>query len=481
MSFAENPKARLTHTTDNRTMSCPRSAGECDCVVVGVINYFKGISDHNAEYHFACYQHSPLLVAHRQEKGKGVRLELDQPTFTKEVMDFLVWFSTPENLSLSPHQGGGKDLSLRSNFDVLQRALARPDKCEFVEKLLVASDHFGFAALVGLFSDFLRKCLLSLDSASTFRNRLGLENDIPVSEEEESLVWKRNSMDFIDPKGSSSTQLSIASEVGNDQLAVSLHQLQLPPVQIPPRAPDPDISVTKCSFPNCPKVFSVVEGRHHCRKCGKIFCAEHSSRSVRLPENEKVEPEVGFISSWLTYLRNFGDKSVARICDACHVVIEEEAKCRSAFLAFTVIGLEIPLLNRALVVTKSWRHAAQKCLGILANIQQKLTDEKMDVIEENMLWNNRHYFVGHPRWMLQIVRVADLSRDSIAQEVYKLLSTRKKIIKCEAALCNSLIDGAPGSGQVSSFFFFFLFSFPFSSPPKKKPKRKPIIPPNLYH
>ena len=319
-------------------------------------------------------------------------------------------------------------------------------KCEFVEKVLVACDHFGFSQAVHLFSELIRKSLTTHNSAKSFRDTLGLEKgDLNITEEEEENVWTRNS------------KFTNINEIQAEDLPHSLLPFLFPTIQPPARNPDPDLSAPKCSFPGCQTLFSHWEGRHHCRKCGQIFCAAHSSHFVRLPENERVEPEVGFVSSWYTYLRNFGDTKVARICDRCHLVIEEEAKCRNAFLAFGVIGLEIPLLNRAMVVTNSWRHAAQKCLGVLANVQYKHGNEKMDAFEKRMVWNNRKYFVGHSRWLMQLVRVADLERDSIAQEVYELLKVEEKVASCSAVLCNVLVDGVPCAGKVIVIVIYLFY------------------------
>lgn len=64
-----------------------------------------------------------------------------------------------------------------------------------------------------------------------------------------------------------------------------------PPVWIP------DVEAPKCM--SCETTFTVVKRRHHCRNCGKIFCARCSSNSVPLPK--------------------FGHMKPVRVCNKCFI------------------------------------------------------------------------------------------------------------------------------------------------------------------
>ncbi|OZJ02531.1 hypothetical protein BZG36_04136 [Bifiguratus adelaidae] len=44
----------------------------------------------------------------------------------------------------------------------------------------------------------------------------------------------------------------------------------------------PDHQVNVCQNPGCQQQFSLFERRHHCRKCGNIFCSRHCSNYIRL-------------------------------------------------------------------------------------------------------------------------------------------------------------------------------------------------------
>lgn len=64
-----------------------------------------------------------------------------------------------------------------------------------------------------------------------------------------------------------------------------------------------DETVYKCGIPNCPKEFNFFERRHHCRKCGGIFCKEHTSHFL-----------------YINHLAQFttgGRGTLSRVCDNC--------------------------------------------------------------------------------------------------------------------------------------------------------------------
>ncbi|KAJ1961407.1 carboxypeptidase Y-deficient [Dispira parvispora] len=59
-----------------------------------------------------------------------------------------------------------------------------------------------------------------------------------------------------------------------------------------------------CDDPRCSKPLNVVNGRQHCRKCGKIFCHEHCQLFIRLAFNAVHDPVHG---AW------------SRVCETCYV------------------------------------------------------------------------------------------------------------------------------------------------------------------
>lgn len=54
--------------------------------------------------------------------------------------------------------------------------------------------------------------------------------------------------------------------------------------------PKPDSDATVCDAPSCTRTFSYFTRRHHCRRCGNIFCDTHSPHLVPLDQNASFHP-----------------------------------------------------------------------------------------------------------------------------------------------------------------------------------------------
>jgi len=64
----------------------------------------------------------------------------------------------------------------------------------------------------------------------------------------------------------------------------------------------PDSEASVCDAPHCNKSFTLFERRHHCRHCGKIFCAQHTPHMLPLDQNSRFNSR-GYSS---------------RVCDSCN-------------------------------------------------------------------------------------------------------------------------------------------------------------------
>ncbi|KAH7050635.1 hypothetical protein BKA57DRAFT_459181 [Linnemannia elongata] len=58
----------------------------------------------------------------------------------------------------------------------------------------------------------------------------------------------------------------------------------------------PDSSTLVCTWPGCRREFGFFDRRHHCRKCGDIFCSAHCSKEVPLDQGLDFNPSDGVMS-----------------------------------------------------------------------------------------------------------------------------------------------------------------------------------------
>ncbi|KAK9467260.1 hypothetical protein V1512DRAFT_262320 [Lipomyces arxii] len=80
-------------------------------------------------------------------------------------------------------------------------------------------------------------------------------------------------------------------KVNGEDWSQQLFWGQIPAVSGPPRRSHwvSDDSALSCQ--SCHKAFTFWERRHHCRRCGQIYCAAHSSHLLRLDQNCNFHPK----------------------------------------------------------------------------------------------------------------------------------------------------------------------------------------------
>lgn len=76
----------------------------------------------------------------------------------------------------------------------------------------------------------------------------------------------------------------------------------------------PDSSTVVCTASCCQQPFGLFMRRHHCRKCGGIFCYQHLQKQVRLNEHALFHPE----------------GELHKACDRCHTQFREWEQMRSS-------------------------------------------------------------------------------------------------------------------------------------------------------
>ena len=419
-----------------------------------------------------CYFHASEASSFLQDLKKTQQsAKLENPVLTRHVVEFLQWYLKPSSsLSQSPEFKLLEDLSssdyiYRPPSDylkeeekmekVLEDLVSQKKKRlgEFLQQAIIAANLFKLQCLVHFLAKYLRNFLLQCESPASLREKLDFPNDSGLSDGEQLAIWTRNHDSTIEREVEDGDLISRATQ---------LRSFWRPaPVLSPSPNEDRGDNINRCSAEGCSVRFGLTQMKYQCLRkgCktegeGRGFCGEHL-KWVHLPKFDEVEENTGLFSSFMSFVF-----SRVSVCDDCYRLVKKEERCRNAFEAFQLMGLEIPLLNRALSVCESWSVASKKSLGLFGNLQFKLPGDEWRLEEKRSLWNNREYFQGHPRWLVQLVRAVDFEEKGISEEVDRLLCGKRKI-SCRSCLCGVHFSGEFEQRlqrQVPFLFFYFLLN-----------------------
>lgn len=73
-----------------------------------------------------------------------------------------------------------------------------------------------------------------------------------------------------------------------------------------------DSASSMCDVTACTSSFSLFTRRHHCRRCGDIFCDTHSSTAIPLDQNAEFHPAGTYVRACDFCFKKFQDWEHAR-------------------------------------------------------------------------------------------------------------------------------------------------------------------------
>lgn len=163
-----------------------------------------------------------------------------------------------------------------------------------------------------------------------------------------------------------------------------------------------DASVVRCI--KCNSEFGWINRIHHCRRCGRAYCNACSSRRALIPLEVSIpEPTHGTNAD--------RDPEVPlRVCDDCFVTLYQLRRCRdtpvgwSTFTRFIDYVLDVPTLKVLQLVCREWKKMANSHLSRIFELQYHMPGQRYKPWQCEVLWANRVHWVGHSRWMVQLIR-----------------------------------------------------------------------------
>eukprot|EP00048_Salpingoeca_helianthica_P008276 m.120826 g.120826 ORF g.120826 m.120826 type:complete len:1378 (+) comp14562_c2_seq1:302-4435(+) len=208
-----------------------------------------------------------------------------------------------------------------------------------------------------------------------------------------------------------------------------------------PQIADRDSLVTACHF--CKQEFSMTLRKHHCRKCFRVFCNNCANELVDMPDTERTRAEDLIGTSALTKVRNFiwvltlkrNPLTAARLCSVCVFEQNQDVRVTGTTDVFRLCGLELPELMALRGVCLSWTWAAEMCVNDITLLLDTLPTHVFSLEECELLWANRAHFVGHNRWLVQLLRSVDWTDKSRADAVGALLEDGTRHCDCRLLRC----------------------------------------------
>ncbi len=198
----------------------------------------------------------------------------------------------------------------------------------------------------------------------------------------------------------------------------------------------PDENVSVCY--NCNVTFSLLNRRHHCRNCGKIFCGLCSKYFIEIPNNIKTVPKETNLLDYKTYLEYFNIGDVKeRVCRKCYDKIFELKELSKTIKFFDMLPLDIKTYKNISQVCKSWNKISKYYFSYFREIQYFFPDHVFSNKEKSILLNNKHNLIGHSKWLLQLVLITDWENDNASskQDTLNILKSNTKRLNCWELMC----------------------------------------------
>lgn len=193
-----------------------------------------------------------------------------------------------------------------------------------------------------------------------------------------------------------------------------------------------DSSVSNCHA--CSREFSFFYRRHHCRYCGKIFCAACTNFQAYIPL--ELLSEDSLRESWHNYFSKLifktnQESEKYKVCKPCLNLIGTINTVKNIIEIFFILNLDIFEIKKLGFVCKLWSNATAYILSIFREIQYKLPMDIYSDFEKKLLWNNSEYLTGHSKYLVSLFKTCEPANLNNLVNIYK----KSKKINCWSLMC----------------------------------------------
>lgn len=193
-----------------------------------------------------------------------------------------------------------------------------------------------------------------------------------------------------------------------------------------------DSLVDACTI--CNNKFSIINRKHHCRCCGRIFCSTCLNYKIFIPKdysllhikdsNEKDDDDedeiikINTINKIIKSTKIIKDDKIKlsqkekqpdKVCKTCNDNIIRYNDVNRIMKSFKFLKLDIDLLNHMRGVCKIWTEFADFRINKLRELQYSLPNHKFTKLEKKLLLDNYKYIINHPKYLIQLLKSINYS------------------------------------------------------------------------
>uniref|UniRef100_A0A6C0EHU8 FYVE-type domain-containing protein n=1 Tax=viral metagenome TaxID=1070528 RepID=A0A6C0EHU8_9ZZZZ len=184
----------------------------------------------------------------------------------------------------------------------------------------------------------------------------------------------------------------------------------------------------------CNTKFTILNRKHHCRSCGKIFCGLCSNFWCKIPDYvNHLEEHNLWGRNIIDYLKT---KTIQRVCQTCYTDIYNLLELVKVIKVFDLLPLTLKDYLTISLVCKSWNKIANYYFSYFRDIQYYLPTTVYNKKDVNIIYNNIDAFSGHSSWGVHLILLYDTLKISDTKLIDIIKKDRFK--KCSQLLCKSL-------------------------------------------
>ena len=184
-------------------------------------------------------------------------------------------------------------------------------------------------------------------------------------------------------------------------------------------------------------LFKPLNGKHHCRNCGNIFCESCSSKYIIIPSFVTDKPKAEDFWNPSFYIHSLrGERE--RVCNKCFDLVTEKIKAREKIISILKNPKSIDEINALdesdIEVKKHYRDQ-------LRNIQYYLPNHNYSDTDKKLLAINCHFFAKHSKYLIHYIKSIysiKQSNKEYLETIFSIINSQTKNKTCRELRCTRI-------------------------------------------